>query len=360
MALKENLSRFIQAIQEDPSHDIEEIQGLITEVGSDEVRSSSKQFLLLCHTLTEALVKTKRSVNGIHLMSIAISKYQNHRSQLTPLHADLCLLCLDSKCLSPALKFLEIDYNSIKRTDDKEEDAKHVQLFHYYGGLIYAAVKNFEQASYFFEVVLTMPSRTMVRIMDEAYKKCVVLNLLLNCKLPENLLPRYTSQCVLRQRKQVGMAYLKLAQEYPSLNYNKIKALVQANCSTFERDENMGLIKQCLNQVPKKNIQRLTKTFLTLPLAEVKNHVGVNNEREAELYILNMIDEGEICATINQKDGMVVFRDNTENYDSVAVFQNLQEDISKTILLINTLKAIDHETPGETGMLLSKMNSEFQ
>lgn len=359
MALQENLARLVQAIKENPHYDIEEIQELVMDTPDDEILGSAKQFTNLCHTLTNALIKTRRSVSGINLLSNAILKFQNHHSQLTPIHSDLCLLCLDSKCLNPALKFLEIDHIEIKKIDDKEEDVKHVLLYFYYGGLIYAAVKNFSRASYFFEVVLTVPANTMNLIMQETIKKYIILMLLLDGKLPDTpLLPKYTSPCVLRAKKQFASSYLKFANEYASLNYEKVRRLIY-NSNTFERGENLGLLKQCLTQIHKRNIQRLTKTFLTLPLKDVANHVGLATEKEAELYILNMIDDGEIFATINQKDGMVVFEDNPEKFDSVAVFQRLQEDMSTGTSLINTLKKLEAETPPET-KILGKITGELQ
>lgn len=357
MANRENINRIIQVFQENPEHELDEIQELILDSPDEDIKSSSKQFLTLCHILTSSLIRVRRSVSGIRLLTSAIAKLQTHPRQLTPLHSDLCLLCLESKCLNPALQLLDVDYTEIRTTEDKEEDVKHVLLFYYYGGLIYAAVKNFDRASHFFEVVLTMPAHVMNPIMQETYKKHIILTLLVHGKLPENILPKYASACVTRQRKQLGYPYLKLANEYSSLNYEKIRRFVNGNSSTYERDENMGLIKQCLTQVHKRNIQRLTQTFLTLPLRDVANYVGLASEKEAELYILNMIDDGEISATINQRDGMVVFQDSLERFDTSAVFQKLQEDMSATMTLINTLKKMESEVPESRS--LCKMNSDI-
>jgi len=343
MAIKENLTRFIQAIQEDSNYDIEEIKDMVNESSEHDIRGAAKQFIQLCHLITEILVKTKRSVSGISLLSTMISKFQQHRSQLTPFHSDFCLLCLDAKCFNPALEFLDIDYTEIKTTDVAADDVKQVLSFYYYGGLIYAAVKNFERASHYFEIVLTIPANVITPIMQETYKKFILVNVLLNGKLPDHILPKYTSQCVIRQRKQICHSYLKFAQEYSSLNIERIRQVVSMNTGIFERDENMGLIKQCLTQVHRRNILRLTKTFLTLPLSEVANYVGLHSDKEAELYILNMIDDGEISATINQRDGMVVFQDINEKYDSVKVFQELQESMALTTTLIETLKKMNPE-----------------
>lgn len=345
---KENLAKLLQSIEENSNVDIEEIQELLVDTPDDEIRSSFKQFSSLCHALTEALVKTHRSVSGIHLLKTAILKLQTHQAQLTPIHSDFCLLCIDSKCLNPALPFLEIDYTEIKKIDDKDEDVMRVMLFYYYGGLIYAAVKNFEQTSFFFEQVLTFPANVMNPLMLETYKKQLIITLLMNGKLPENMFPKYTSPCVLRQKKQVGHPYIQLAHEYTSLNYDEVRRIVTNNSNTYERDDNMGLVKQCLTQVHKRNIKCLTRTFLTLPLREVANHIGLASEKEAELHILNMIDDREIFATINQKEGMVVFHDNPEKYCSVDVFKKLQDDIAKSMSLINILRQLEMASTIET------------
>lgn len=41
----------------------------------------------------------------------------------------------------------------------------------------------------------------------------------------------------------------------------------------------------------KKNIQRLTKTFLTLSLSDVASRVGLPGPADAERYILHMVND---------------------------------------------------------------------
>ena len=71
----------------------------------------------------------------------------------------------------------------------------------------------------------------------------------------------------------------------------------------MEQDKNFGLVKQLQQSFYKKNIQKLTKTFITLSLADMATKVKLPSAKEAETYMLNMIKDGEIFATINQKDG---------------------------------------------------------
>lgn len=77
-------------------------------------------------------------------------------------------------------------------------------------------------------------------------------------------------------------------------------------------------MKQCLSSVY-KNIQRLTKTFLTLSLEDMASQVQLSGSREAEKYVIHMLEDAEIFASTNQKDGMISFHDNPEKYNNPAM-----------------------------------------
>lgn len=51
----------------------------------------------------------------------------------------------------------------------------------------------------------------------------------------------------------------------------------------------MGLVKQVLESLYKRNIQRLTKTFLTLSLVDVANRAKLDRVEQAESYIVDMV-----------------------------------------------------------------------
>lgn len=57
----------------------------------------------------------KVPIRGIDLIKKAIQKIQANESQLTPIHADLCQLCLLAKCFKTALPFLDTDITSISQ-----------------------------------------------------------------------------------------------------------------------------------------------------------------------------------------------------------------------------------------------------
>lgn len=58
-------------------------------------------------------------------------------------------------------------------------DVKHFLLYYYYGGMIYTAVKNYDRAQYFFRVCITTPALAVSHIMLEAFKKYILVSLIL-------------------------------------------------------------------------------------------------------------------------------------------------------------------------------------
>lgn len=56
------------------------------------------------------------------------------------------------------------------------------------------------------------------------------------------------------------------------------------------QDNNLGLVKQAVSSLYKRNIQRLTQTYLTLSLQDIANIVKLNSSKEAEMHVLQMVN----------------------------------------------------------------------
>ena len=76
---------------------------------------------------------------------------------------------------------------------------------------------------------------------------------------------------------------------------------------------------------------RLTKTFLTLSLEDVASRAGLENSKEAEKYLVSMVESGEIFAKISHKDGMVKFGTKPEKYNSVEMLRKLEKHVAGII-----------------------------
>ena len=148
----------------------------ILECNGEQIRYSANNFAELCHLFADQLVSIIRisssnnliahlpatkpltifnlclilliafqiqrntAIVGIPALLKAITKIQLSETSLTSVHADVCKLCLASKCFSPAVNnLLNIDYVDIAK--EATQDPKHILLFFYYGGMIFTSLK---------------------------------------------------------------------------------------------------------------------------------------------------------------------------------------------------------------------------
>jgi len=155
--------------------------------------------------------------------------------------------------------------------------------------------------------------------------------------------PKYTSTVVQRHLKGACPQYQEFINAYSTNSANEVHKVAEQHADAFHKDHNFGLIKQCIQQLYHSNIKRQTQTYLTLGLSQIAESVQLNGPKEAERAVLRMIEEGAIFATINQKDGMVLFKENPEAYDDNRMLEKLDAQIKRTIDLANKLRTIDQE-----------------
>jgi len=315
-----------------------QVQLFISQCISTQIQFSTGNFAQMIHTIVQELTKRKMSIRGIKPVSMAIEKIQVHPSQLTSLHADLCQLCLDSMCMKPALQFLDIEITEIAK-ENGWYDCKHFLSYYYYGGMIYAALKNYSRAMYYFEQVITCPATAVSHIMLAAYKKYVLICLIAEGKL--NPLPKYTSQVITRFTKAFCNEYNGLLQAYGTNDPTKLNSVIEANMATYTAEKNLGLVKQVAVSLHKRNIQRLTKTFVTLSLSDVATRAFLSGPEQAELYLRQMIEDKEIFAYIDHENQMVSFYDDPVQYNTENLLKSLDKDIQDFTELDRKLTEMD-------------------
>lgn len=174
--------------------------------------------------------------------------------------------------------------------------------------MIYAALKNFSQALYFFEVAITTPALAMSHIMLEAYKKYILVSIIELGKMQP--VPKSASQVISRFMRPLSHAYHELGTAYANGSSEELRNVVLKHRDTYERDKNFGLVKQVIASLYKKNIQRLTKTFLTLSLADVASRVQLASPAEAEKYIFKMVRSSKLYKKLFFILNIFIFRSN--------------------------------------------------
>ena len=319
---------------------LHQVRAFTSSFTRDQVHLYPTAFCNLIHRFTELLCLQHKALEGICVVQTAIERYQSGPTCLTAIHCDLIQLCLVAKCLKPALRFLGIDYSELL-TEDDQFDPKYVLLFYYYGGMVYTCLHDYSRALLFLTVCLSTPSVAISAIMVAAYKKFVLVSLLKFAKVVS--LPRYCTHMVERAIKPLCGAYTDVARAYGSGKVDVIQQLVNKYTETFSRDRNLGLVQRLETSVRCNSVQRLTHTFMTLGLADVSARVGLRSVAEAEKYIRDMIEDGEIHASLNQAKQMVSFTENPENYDSLAMVEYIDEQIAECMTLERKLSALDRD-----------------
>jgi len=281
---------------------------------------------------------------GINLICDAIDLLQKStpNSMLTSLHAPLLQLCLKSKNLKLALKHLDVAICQ-SETELGDISVKSYLSFHYYGGLIYALLKQYDNSLYFLEQAITIPAVSVSQVMVEAYKKFMLISLAYKGKVAK--LPEYTSTVMLAYVKQSMKCYFELAEAFEEYNILKVEQVCFQNENTFQQDKNLGLIKQLKACITKKKILQLTKAFSTVPLSDIIDRAQLScTLPELEDIITKMIKEKEINGNIDQENKMMIFQDepdsNEETEDQIKTLVSMNSQMENTNIqfVLNKLK----------------------
>lgn len=322
---------------------------LFTEISDDQLRFSNGIIIEICRQLSGQLVKhqgagNNLAIRGIPVVQKALTKLQTKPCMLTAPHADLAKLCLKAQCFSSILPLLDIDITKVAK-EDEHFDALSLLLYYYYGGCIYLAVKQYEKALYFFEVTVTSPTGAVSHVMLEAYKKYLLLNLLVHGDKPKDYitLPKYTSPIVNKFLKPLAHAYTEIVTAFHLNSVDELRAVINKYREVYESDRNIGLVNQVVKRQVTSNIKRLTKPFVTLSLVDVASRVGLEDPQAAEKEIIEMIREGCIHATISQQDGMVSFDPNPESYSSPEVLRLVEGIATRAITLDKKVEKLTEE-----------------
>eukprot|EP00118_Oscarella_pearsei_P003851 m.16004 g.16004 ORF g.16004 m.16004 type:complete len:428 (+) comp26681_c0_seq1:26-1309(+) len=317
-----------------------QIQTFVRVCSSPQITFAPDLYCSLCHFYAKTLAGLRHPIKGIETLRMATEKLQPTPGHLTSIHADLAQICLLSKCFKPALHFLDSDISDFVKECGRF-DVKMLLLYYYYGGMIYAGIKQYDKALYFFEVAVTTPAQAVSAIMLEAYKKYILVSLLLHGGVLT--LPRYTSGVVGRYLKPMCAPYNELTTAYGTNSTADVQKVVTKHKDVFTKDTNMGLVKQVIASRNRKNIQRLTKTFLTLSLTDMASRVQLSGPKEAEEYILHMIEDGEIFATIDQQNGMVSFRDKPGTFSDEKTVAMVDQHVCQCMELTRKIQKMDQD-----------------
>eukprot|EP01139_Manchomonas_bermudensis_P011073 Amastigsp_a341968_49.p1 type:complete len:454 gc:universal Amastigsp_a341968_49:1-1362(+) len=267
---------------------------------------------------------------------------------LTPVHTQLALLAAKSKTFSTLLPLLDVDIVGVaKETGALPED---MLLYFYYAAHCYAALKNFKRALEVLTLIYVVPSEAVSRIAVEAYKRFVLLSLLVHGRVVA--LPKFTIPSLTRHTKAFCAEYVDFGQAFESLSPVALNAVIGRSGAVFEADRLFGLVKQCKDALQQRAVLRLTHTFITVSLAEIARELALESPAAAEAVVLRLIDSGQIHARIDLEGAMVAFTSDAERYDSPATVLKLRGMIERCMALTQRISAVDAEISASKPYLL--------
>ncbi|KAL5719425.1 hypothetical protein ACHQM5_012206 [Ranunculus cassubicifolius] len=291
------------------------------------------KFVHVCKRLKDAVMFLHTPIRGVGPMRTAIHKLQISPGKLTALHPESLQICLLAKSYKVGFSILE---EGIFETDQP----KDLFLYCYYGGMICIGQKCYRKAIELLYSVITLPKSASNAIAIEAYKKYIMVSLIHNGQFL-NTLPKAASIVTSRRVKTLCQLYYDLGEIYSTGSLFELESFVEHNRKTFENENNLGLAKQVVSSLCRRNIQKLTKAYLTLSLEDIAKTAQLKSPKEAEMLVLQMTQDGEIFATINQKDGMVNFHEDPEQYRTCEMVDTLDSSIQRILNLSSKLREFD-------------------
>jgi len=333
---------------------LNQTQRFLNQCSSNQIRLLPTKFTSVARKFTELCIESGNALRAVKPIRSALKKSRASSECLTPLHADLLQVCLLSKCYSVARPILAEEVFDVT-PESTAVTPKDYLLYYYYGGMIFTGLKDYKQALTFFRMVVTAPAVVLSAIMVEAYKKYILLSLLVHGKV--SALPRYTSSVVQRYHKTAFPQYHEFSTAYGTHSTEDLHKVAETHAEIFQKDKNFGLIKQCIQSLYRRNIQRFTQTYLTFSLEDIAKSVNLASAKDAETQVLKMISNGEIFASINQKDGMVSFSEDPEGYDTSKMTSHLDVQIQKAIDLGRKVRSLD-ESIASSGPYIQKTTAQ--
>ncbi|XP_050432258.1 COP9 signalosome complex subunit 3-like [Adelges cooleyi] len=333
-----------------------QINDFITAVSEEELRALAEQLANVMKTMLKNLGEINKPMSAIPIVKNAISKLQVHSYQLTEVHNLLCQACLMSNNLKPALSVLDQDIYVLGTEEPGVIfDIKYYISYFYLGGVIYTAMKNYTKAITFYEIVLTTLLPSMSQIMIESYKKYVLVSIVHLGTVPA--IPKLSQPLIERVLKPVCQAYLDIIPAYQSGEAENLQRVITKYEDVFLRDKNKGLVGQVVKALHRKNILKLSKTFLNMSIADLAQKLNLLSVEEAEEHLLNMVESGEVFAKINHQEGIVTFSDMPKKYEDPIVLKQILDEITGKIEFSKMIQIMD-EAITTNPMFVKKTSTE--
>jgi len=138
---------------------------------------ASEHVVYLAHSLQDIAESIDSPKQPLTCLLHLVSRFPPNPSYLTPIHPIFVATCVATSHFNVALSVLQ---NPITEIDSSLGDLHYNDnlVYHYAGGMVFAALKKWEEAEEFFEICVSSPAQVPAAIQLEAYKKLTLVQLI--------------------------------------------------------------------------------------------------------------------------------------------------------------------------------------
>lgn len=181
-------------------------------------------------------------------------------------------------------------------------------------GLMYCSKRNWPKALAAFERLITYPTRDqgVSKIMSEAYKKWVLVNLL--CHGKSTSPPTGTGAGANKAYGAIGKLYKELATVFETENATDLKDKANASAKEWLDDGNTGLVREVVSAYQEWQIINLQHIYTKISIAEIRQQTRsaqtgeiLAKDDDVVALIQNMIISGTLKGVVEKNDNGVAF-----------------------------------------------------
>jgi COP9 signalosome complex subunit 3 len=292
---------------------LQRCQNLFLQGSVLQVRMELKRFARVVHQFTKVATELQVSLRAVLPLERAIVLASTEDHQLTAIHADYLQVCLLSHSYARASRHLS-NFQVLRISDPRSSGFTQSDYlrFWYYGGLVFTGMKDFGRAIEYYEACFSAPASVLSAPALESFKKHILISLIHRGQCD----PRRSAPGLqMRSLRAMSAGYVELATAFGTKDAAAVLMVAQQYTEAFMRDNNWGLVSQCIESLAGRNIRGLTQTYITMSLDVLAKDAKMAGGRdEARKKLLRMVEQGSIVAQINEKDGMVAFGESENKF----------------------------------------------
>lgn len=231
--------------------------------------------------------------------------------------------------------------------------AQDILEYFLYSGSIFIGLEQWGDAAERLENVITYPvsGNAVSKIMVEAYKKWILVKLLLTGKSPA--LPNNTNNNASKAFHAIAKPYDMVANLFELGSAFRLNAEITAGMDIWGLDGNRGLMRTVLGAYQKHQIRRLSSLYETIPVSYISQttvsaETGAKLESQAAMEDLvnKMISQGELHGALVGSQGnqpaYLGFAPTERVTTETQVELELANALARIKSMMEDIKATDH------------------